>query len=850
VEKAADFAKKTGKSDDVDVLLARAELAGTGLAWRTASRYYDRVLALEPDNIEALRGRVDVYNSAGLRRTALSTLQRALERNPHSVLLLNLVATQLRALGRATEAAEVESLYAAFRFDDRTFLSGQIDLALARRDRAGAERWVDRLLDSDPDSLWALGVAARAYRSLGQPGRAIAMHRRALDLAPEDVGTLRALADLQGELGRRDEQLKLLSMILKIRPQDKEVREYVEHIGPSKPRPDEAYAWKSAQFLKARHAPAAGQTRRTLRDLTVTTVFQNGLKSSFHQIVFQPLTDAGAAAARQYAFQYQADSEVVQLRGARVYRGDGRVDEAIEYGEGAADDPTISMYTSARNFYVQFPRLEPGDVVELRYRVDDVTPRNEYADYFGEVVYMQGSEPVQNAEYVLITPKKRTFYIHEKVPNLKRTVTEKGDQRIYRFRADKIPPILPENAMPQWPEVLGFVHVSTFKSWKDLGRWYWGFVKEQFDLDDETRKLAREVAKGKKTDLEKVKAVYGWVVKNTRYVALELGIYGYKPRRCVQTVTRGWGDCKDKSTVIVSLLKELGIPSTIVILRTQLRGDFDSKVASLAPFDHAIVYVPSLDLYLDGTAEYTGSGELPEMDSGALGLLVNQGDAQLVHLPELDPKKNVSTRNINAVVSANGDAKVDLDFETKGARAADWRRRYHAEATRRDRINSDIGREFPGFEILPGAAGISTSDLENLETPTRVKIHGTARGFARKEGDSLSMVATSGARLTSTYASTSQRTQDVRILGFSTIDDTFVIKLPPGMKMKSGPQAASGTSQFGSYKVEVTEQAGQVTVKSRVELTAARVKPAQYPAFKAFCEAVDRALGTRLVAGQ
>ncbi len=625
VDKAADLAKRTGKPDNIDVLLARAELAGSGLSWREASRYYDRVLALDPDNVEALHGRVDVFNSAGLRRTALATLQRALERNPHSVMLLNLVASQLRALGRTTEAEEVESRYAAFRFDDRTFLTAQIDLgigpeAIAQLPSVGSTDFSSPI----PDSQWALGVAAKAYRSLGQRQRAIAMHQKALGLAPEDVGTLRALADLQGELGRRDEQLKLLQTILKIQPQDKEVREYVEHIGPSKPRPDEAYAWSSKAFLKSRHAPAAGQTQRTLRDLTVTTVFANGLSSKFRQVVFQPLTDAGAAAARQYAFQYQADSEVVQLRGARVFRGDGRVDEAIEYGEGAADDPTISMYTSARNFYVQFPRLEPGDVVELRYRVDDVTPRNEFADYFGEVVYLQSGEPVENAEYVLITPKKRKFYIDEKVPGLRRSVKEKGDQRIYRFSAKKIPPISPEPSMPQWPEVLGFVHVSSFQSWKELGRWYWGFVKEQFDLDDETRKLARDVAKGAKTDTEKVRAVYDWVVTNTRYVGLELGIYGYKPRRCVQTVTRGWGDCKDKATVIVTLLKELGIPSTIVILRTQLRGDFASKVASLAPFDHAIVYVPSLDIYLDGTAEYTGSTELPDMDAGALGLQVTR----------------------------------------------------------------------------------------------------------------------------------------------------------------------------------------------------------------------------------
>jgi tetratricopeptide (TPR) repeat protein len=846
VSKAETLAKKSAKPQ-IDVLLARADLAGSGPAWQEANRYYDKALALDPDNVNAVHGRVELYNTAGLRRTALATLERALERNPQSVNLLNMYATELRSLGRATDASEAESRYAALRFDDRTFLGAQIDLALTRRDRSSAERWVDRLLQADPDSQWALGAAARAYRTLGQPERAIATYRRALGLAPEDTGTLRTLADLSGELGRRDEQLTLLREILRLRPQDKDVREYVEHIEPQKPRPDEAYAWSSKRFLKLRFAPSGGQNQRVLRDLTVTTVFENGLSSRFRQIVFQPLNDAGAAVARQYNFQYQADSQVVQLRGARVYKADGRVDEAVESGEGAADDPTISMYTSARNFYVQFPRLEPGDVVELRYRVDDVTPRNEYANYFGEVVYLGSTDPVQNAEYVLITPKKRTFYIDDTVAGLKRDTREQGEQRIYRFHADKIAPVVPEPSMPPWPEVLGFVHVSTFKTWKELGQWYWGFVKEQFDLDDETRKLARQVAKGAKTDAEKVRAVYDWVVTNTRYVALEFGVYGYKPHRCVQTVARGWGDCKDKATVIVTLLKELGIPSTIVILRTQLRGEFPSKIASLAPFDHAIVYVPSLDIYLDGTAEYTGSTELPDMDAGALGLQVNQGDAKLVHLPLHDPKTNVGVRDVTAVVSANGDAKLDLDYETRGADAANWRRRYHAEATRHDRVAGDLGREFPGFEIAPGNAGIVTSDLENLEQPVKVKIHGTARGFARKEGDTLSMAVTPSVRLTSTYASLSQRTRDVRVLSFATVDDSFVIKLPPGSKMKTGPTPAEGSSRFGSYKVELTSQPGQVTVRSRVEITTTRISPKDYPAFKKFCEEVDRALGGRLV---
>lgn len=848
VDEAERYARAHGQWPHTDVLLARAAVLESGPAWRKAFPVYDRLLAADPDNATAVRGRVELYNRAGLRRTALTTLERAVARNPHAVTLLNMYATQLRVLGRTTEAEEAEARYSSLRFDDPGFIGRKLDLALARRDRAGAERWVRRLLQIDPDSQWAHGVAAAAYRRTGQAQRAVATYERALEIAPEDVSTMRALADLHGELGNTDKQLALLRGILELRPQDKDTRLYVEHIEPAKPRADEKYAWKADRFLKLRHAAPGGEAKRTLVDLSVTTVYENGLSSSFRQVVFQPLTDSAAAVARQYAFQYQADRQTVELRGAKVYRGDGRVLEAIESGEAAANNPAIAMYTSARTFYVQLPRLEPGDVVELRYRVDDVTPRNEFADYFGEVTYMQSGEPVRHAEYVLITPKSRKLEIDaRRVPNLKKKVVTKGKQRIYRFTADDVPAVDPEPAMPPWPEVLGYVHVSTYRDWKAMGKWYWGLAKDQFDLDDETRKLLREITKGAKSDREKVEAVYGWVVENTRYVALEFGIYGYKPRRCVQTVARGWGDCKDKATVIVSMLRELGIDATIVIVRTQNRGGFDSKVASLAPFDHAIAYVPSLDLYLDGTAEHTGTDELPIMDQGAVALLVNEGDSKLVKLPYADPKKTRRESTVSAKLAADGSAALSIEFETIGSYAPQWRHRYRADGTRRERLSEHVGRSFPSFEILPGAAGVKTSDLDDIEKPVKIAVQGKAPSFARREGDQLSMDVTLATRLTPVYASLSRRTRDVKLPPIGTLRDRYSVTLPPGAKVVSAPIAVKKETRFGSYEVKVEQQAGKVTVESRLTVTVHRVTPKDYAAWRTFCGDVDRALSPRLV---
>ncbi|HVJ92276.1 MAG TPA: DUF3857 domain-containing protein, partial [Labilithrix sp.] len=631
--------------------------------------------------------------------------------------------------------------------------------------------------------------------------------------------------------------------VLELRPQEKDVREYVAHTEPSRPRPDEAYARPAAEFLKLRGAPAQGRSKRALVDLQVTTVFPNGLSSRFHQVVFQPLTDAAAAEAREYGFGFEADTETVQLRGARIYRKNGQIDEAIESGEGATDNPAMAMYSSARAFYVHFPRLDPGDVVELLYRVEDVAHRNAFADYFGEIVYMQSTEPIARSEYVLITPKTRTFYFNKpNVAGLTQTVEEKGDNRIWHFKAENVAPLEPEPSMPPLAEILGHVHVSTYKSWDDMGRWYWGLVKDQFTADDEVRRRAQEITKGLTDDKAKVRAVYDFVVQKTRYVALEFGIHGFKPYRCAQIFARGFGDCKDKATLIVTMLKELGIPATIVILRTGMKGDFETEPASLAPFDHAIAYVPSLDWYLDGTAEFTGSGELPSMDRGALAIQINEGKPKLVHLPEPPASESVTSKRVEAAVNPDGSAQIDWKVEVFGANASSWRQRYHAKATQKQRVQEDLASELPGLEVQT----VASSDIDDIERKVEIHAKAKAPSYARKDGDTRTVPVGAKEHMVRAFAPLSSRRRDIRFFALSTQENETVVKLPPGSKIVSAPRSADGTSPYGTFKVEADVNGTTVRVKTTVAVTKSRIPENEYAAFRAFCEQVDRELGQTL----
>jgi cellulose synthase operon protein C len=831
------------REDHVAVLLARADYARGGVNPRDSIEYYDRVLAVDPDDLQATLARVDLYADAGLRETALGLLGRALARSPRSVALLRAVVAALRDSGRETEADEMAERYSALRFDDPALLRAQVDLAVARRDPGAASRLIDRLVAMNPDSAVAQQTAAQAWMRLGDRARAVAAYKTALDVAPDDTDVMRQLATLYGLGGEHDERLRLLRRVLDLMPQSKEVRDELTHIGPPTPRPDEQYARPPQEFLAARGAPAAGQARRSLVDLQVTSVFPNGLASRFRQVVFQPLTDAAAAQSREYDFSFETDSQTVQLRAARVFRADGRIEEAVASGAGAmADDPSLAIYTTARTYYVRFPRLEPGDVVELQYRVEDIAPWNAFADYFGEVTYMQGSEPIARSEYVLVTPKSRTFYFNEpKVAGLTRTVEERADQRIFHFTALDVAPVVQEPSQPPWPEVLGHVNVSTYKTWDEMGRWYWGLIRDQLVPDDEVRRRAEALTHGLKDDAAKVRAIYEYVVQRTRYVALEFGIHGYKPYRCAQIFARGFGDCKDKATLIVTMLGALGIKATPVVVRTGNKGDIETAPASLAPFDHMIAYVPSLDLYLDGTAEYTGALELPAMDRGAMALRVNADGATLVHLPDPPAAASVTASKLDATLVADGAAQIDWRADISGVDAPEWRVRFHADATRRQRMQQMLAAMLPGAEVT----SLDVGSLEDLEKPVSMRVRGRAPQFARTETDGLTVPLGRREHMVRDYAPLVARKLDVRLPSQWTTEDEWTIHLPPGAKVRSVPTSSKAATRFGWYTLDVESDPGLVRVKTVIALTRTRIAPSEYPTFRAFCEQVDRALGQR-----
>ena len=392
--------------------------------------------------------------------------------------------------------------------------------------RAGGEQ-ARRCLGTAGWSACSSSTPSRSRRSSWRPeasGRWATGLRRAtlerrLEICPDDVEGLSALADMHGEAGQKDEQLKLLRQILALGRRRRTSASTSSTSSRPKPRADEALR------LGRRAVPGARQAAAGDRRLPPPHAARPHGDHGVPERAREPLPPDGVPAAHRRGRRRRARvrvrvrgrREIVQLRAARVYRENGKVDEAIESGEGAADNPAIAMYTSTRAFYVTSRGSTPGDVVELRYRVEDVTPRNEFADYFGEVVYMQ------QRRAGLTTPStcssRRRAQGHVLLPRCQQRASQRTTRRTTAtshlpLRRQDVPPLTPEPAMPPLPEA---ARPRPRLDLQDLGR-RGALVlgpRARISSTPTTRCAggSRSITKGLTDDRDKVKAVYDYVVQ-------------------------------------------------------------------------------------------------------------------------------------------------------------------------------------------------------------------------------------------------------------------------------------------------------------------------------------------------
>ena len=608
--------------------------------------------------------------------------------------------------------------------------------------------------------------------------------------------------------------------------------------GENAPQSDTSHAYfADAQELiaKWRALPAMRRSEsRVLADIRVDELRADYQTVQHSQSIIAIGSATDVAAYRSRAIQYSPQTQQLTVLHARIHRSNGRITEAEDQGESPVADASVAAYYDLRAQQYRFRDLSPGDVIELEYKIAPLGNTNPYGQYFAALVAFGGPLPCDLQRYVLRAATG--VHLSSSQHFLTRPqMRHARNETVYLWEKRDNIALVREPRSPSWSEQGAYVHVSNFGTWEALGKWYADLLRPQFKMTPELESLASEAVSQHPNRLDRIEAIDDLVLRSTRYVALEFGVYGFKPYPVSQTFARKFGDCKDKASLMVALLRAAGIGAQIALVRTQHLGEILTQPASVSVFDHAIVYVPEFDLWLDGTAEFARLRELPVEDQGVMALTVDlDGNALLRRTPKSTADDNYSRRTISARLDADGTIHFSGATYVRGEDAPELRRQLEVRDAKLLYVRDRLAQVLPAVEIHDVESPVGSPEIVSLSFSGDLA---TYRGSHTASLPSSWMER----NYLSTLAPGTTRTQDLILEAPWTTEEEINIQLPPGAKVTSLPDAQTMGTSFGRASLEYQVNGNEITVLSSVQFVTTRISALQFAAFRAFAGSLENA---------
>ncbi|MBZ0255072.1 DUF3857 domain-containing protein, partial [bacterium] len=861
---------------------------------------YDLVLESDPDDLAAFMGMLEYYRNSAYATKGFELI-REWEKDHKVPLSARLLQAQmLRKEGLADAAA---ALLLDYEDDlDSEGLMRLLEYLGDSASRERQLDMLKRALEDDPMNMEVLNTLRRIAMRSGNLDSVdvyikheqridpfsitglmdLASYQQARDdyeaalktlaqiqtISPDDFQVHRMTAVANNALGHREEALQALAQAQEILPSDPWCIDYQELLQPDEDNYAAPYLrdWRKVEAPESLDLSKANYL--TLLSQTIVKVFPNGNSSRTVQEAVKVLTDTGVRMEQVWPIYYEGGTEDVVIKRARVHKPDGSAFDAPparKQSASSAADAQARLYMDYMVAVVQFPALEKGCIIELEYEVVSKKD-NIFADFFGDqfTIGNERFEPTADTEYVLITPQSRAFYwkyigpnypasvLAANPPELKEepVVKEENGERTYQWRFNNLPTVPREPLMPAPIEILPYIKISTFETWSDMADWYWNLVEDQLEpgpvvkerLEYVLQEYRRKRGLGqerKLTDWEKVRTVNEYVNTGIRYLGLEFGIDGFKPHKVDEICNAQYGDCKDKASLAVAMLGELGVKANLVILRTTDRGEIDYELPSLNLFNHCIYYLPDLDgkdYWIDGTATFFDASELPPGDQGSNSLIIEPGgDYFFKRIRYSEAADNGGEYITTLHIDDSGNAQGVRISDFRGLYNPIVRRTYENETKAKEVVERILVSRYPGAS----SSNIDLSDLQDYSSSERLAYELTIPQFGTKQGGELVFPTTLFSDdLSQRYAQLTNREYDLVLSYPWTRTNIMKYEMPANGEIEV-PADREINSEFGKYTRTAKVEGNKVELREVIEFLPVRVDKEKYGDFREFCRLVD-----------
>lgn len=364
-------------------------------------------------------------------------------------------------------------------------------------------------------------------------------------------------------------------------------------------------------------------------------------ETQYYRTVRKVLSPSGVQNASEVELDFDPSFETLTIHDVTIVRNGTRID-ALEPDEirviDKEDDTESRIYDGERTALLFLKDVRPGDVIDYSWSLAGGNPilHGRYNDEYD----LSTAVPTKRVRHRLLWPIGRPLQWRGEDP----VITMPGNRQELVWERSDVPAIDIEDALPSWFEPWKDVQLTEFASWQEVASWAHAMFQLDARSTKEVKALAAKISSENDTRDARITAAIRFVQDDVRYLGIEMGRNSHEPHQPWETLEQRWGDCKDKTFLLVSLLRELGVEAYPALVNTRLQRRLDEKLPSPFLFDHVITQV------LDGGKTYWIDGTIADQ-GGTLATIETPSDERaLIVRPETNALTKVVTNDQGATV--------------------------------------------------------------------------------------------------------------------------------------------------------------------------------------------------------
>lgn len=311
---------------------------------------------------------------------------------------------------------------------------------------------------------------------------------------------------------------------------------------------------------------------------------------SFYRFVTKITENVGVQSVSNIDVLYDPSYEHLEFHAINIIR-DGNIIEKLTASDFQIVRKEINsesyIYDGSLSALSNLSDIRVGDIIDYSYSIIGFNPIHK--GNFSTSFYLNNTQPLGKLNIKLISSKNLNFnYINTDIEFKK---MRQNNSATYLIQEKDISAVEYDVTSPIWQPQLASVFVTSYKDWKEVVDWGVDVFNVNSNLSKELNFKIAEIEKSSKNSGERITKTLNFVQDDIRYLGLESGIGAYMPFSSSKVFKQRYGDCKDKSLLMATMLNKMGIEAYPMLVNTFLKDSITNKLPSPILFNHCVVKV-------------------------------------------------------------------------------------------------------------------------------------------------------------------------------------------------------------------------------------------------------------------